>query len=312
MPGRPSPRPGRARLLRRWASPHQLGSQWGGGRRFPPPWPCKGAGSAASSVPALAALDPKVAEGQRHPVPAPQHNTPAKPCGGCRPAPPAQGPVAPPQSSTASSRPPAAHAVSRATSRILKGGRAAVRFPQCPAQPAPSLRAPPQPHLLSVEIRELVVPALREDDGEDCVGAAAGLVHVGGGHSPGKREGEGGPPPGLRESQPPSPTLRAPLLDTGLLATPRSTLPSSPRLLPCSGFSRSLWQTPGSGGRGRGLQLLHPPCILTPNSASSTWPHPSYLLLTQPRQSHGGCRQEPVRGGGLFPPTRGTAGSRRG
>ena len=39
-------------------------------------------------------------------------------------------------------------------------------------------------HLLRREPRRFVVLVLREDDGEDGVGAGGGLVHVGGGNGP--------------------------------------------------------------------------------------------------------------------------------
>lgn len=41
-------------------------------------------------------------------------------------------------------------------------------------------------HLFCGEISLYVKPPLGEDNGEDCMGAAAGLVHVCGGHSPDK------------------------------------------------------------------------------------------------------------------------------
>ena len=62
-------------------------------------------------------------------------------------------------------------------------------------------RTPPDPgqstaartDLLCAERRLVVVPLLREHDGEHGVGAAAGLVHVGGGHRPAEgEEGAGG------------------------------------------------------------------------------------------------------------------------
>lgn len=64
-----------------------------------------------------------------------------------------------------------------------------------------------EPHLLRVQPSELVVAALREDDGEDSMGAAAGLVHVGGGHRPG---GKGVvTAPGLSPAWPDSLSLRS-------------------------------------------------------------------------------------------------------
>lgn len=39
-------------------------------------------------------------------------------------------------------------------------------------------------HLLRVQPSELVVAALCEDNGEDGMGTAAGLIHVGGSHGP--------------------------------------------------------------------------------------------------------------------------------
>lgn len=67
--------------------------------------------------------------------------------------------------------------------RVWAVGRAG-RSGGCPAREGGRQPMLEEPHLLRVQPSELVVAALREDDSEDSVRAAAGLVHVGGGHRP--------------------------------------------------------------------------------------------------------------------------------